>query len=66
KDGVRDLSRGRGLEVALGRGSADFPELLGTLEQHDFRGYLAIERGESEDPVFEIGQAVKYLQSLEG
>ena len=64
KDGVRDRARGRGLEVAVGRGSADFPALLGTLEDHDYRGYLTIERGESEDPVFEIGQAVQYLRNI--
>lgn len=64
KDGVRDLAIGRGLEVPLGRGSADFPNLLGVLEQHDYRGYFTIERSGGDDPIFEIGQAVKYLHSL--
>lgn len=64
KDGVRDLAQGRGLEVPLGRGSVDFPELIGTLEEQDFRGYYMIERELCQDPVFEIGQAVKYLRSL--
>ena len=64
KDGVRDLAQGRGLEVPLGRGSVDFPELLGTLEERDFRGYYMIERENCQDPVFEVGQAVKYLRSL--
>ena len=64
KDGVRDLARGRGLEVAVGRGSADFPELLGALEERGYRGYLTIERGESEDPVHEVGHAVQYLRNI--
>jgi len=64
KDGVRDLAQGRGLEVPLGRGSVDFPELLGTLEEREYRGYFTIERERCQDPVFEIGQAVKYLRSL--
>lgn len=64
RDGVRDLARGRGLEVPLGRGSADFPALLGVLEEHQYRGYVTIARQDAEDPEFEIGQAVKYLQSL--
>ena len=64
RDGVRDLAQGRGLEVALGRGSADFPELLATLEQHAFRGSVTIERYSSNDPVREIGLAVQYLQNL--
>lgn len=64
KDGVRDLGQGRGLEVPLGRGSVDFPELIGTLEEQEFRGYYMIEREKCNEPVYEIGQAVKYLRSL--
>jgi sugar phosphate isomerase/epimerase len=64
QDGVRDLARGRGVEVALGRGSADIPDLLSRLEEHEYRGYLTVVREQSDDPVFEIGQAVKFLRSL--
>lgn len=64
KDGVRDLAQGRGVEVPLGRGSVDFLEMIATLEEHEYRGYYMIERERSADPVFEIGQAVKYLKSL--
>lgn len=64
RDGVRDLARGRGLEVPLGRGSADFPALLGALEERTYRGYFTIAREDAENPEFEIGEAVKYLQSL--
>lgn len=64
RDGVRDLARGRGLEVPLGRGSADFPELLGVLEEHLYRGYLTIERENAADPLVEVGQAVEYLSNV--
>ena len=64
RDAVHDLARGRGLEVALGRGSADFPNLLGALEEHEYRGYLTIERRTSKDPTQEIGDAIQYLRSL--
>lgn len=64
KDAVRDLARGRGLEVPLGRGSADFPELLAMLEERGYRGYLTVQREGADDPVFEIGEAVKFLRSL--
>jgi sugar phosphate isomerase/epimerase len=64
KDGVRDLAQGRGIETALGRGACDFPALLGALEEHDYRGWFSIERTTSDDPVFEIGQAVKYLRQM--
>ena len=62
-DGVRDL-RGRGLEVPLGRGSADFPALLGALEDYQYRGYFTIARADAENPEYEIGEAVQYLRNL--
>lgn len=64
KDGVRDLAQGRGVETALGRGSVDFAELMGTLEESEYRGYFTIEREHSQNPVGEIGQAVQYLRAI--
>jgi sugar phosphate isomerase/epimerase len=63
-DGTRDVAAGRGIEVPLGRGSAEFPELLGALEEHQYRGYLTIRRTESNNPLEEIAAAVKYLRAL--
>jgi sugar phosphate isomerase/epimerase len=64
QDGVRDLAQGRGIEVQLGRGSADFPALLGALEEHDYRGYWTVQREKSDQPISEIADAVSYLKSL--
>ncbi|MBI2826339.1 MAG: sugar phosphate isomerase/epimerase [Planctomycetia bacterium] len=64
RDAVRDLARGRGEEVPLGRGVADFPALLAALEDHGYRGYLCVERERAENPVYEIGHAVQFLKSL--
>jgi sugar phosphate isomerase/epimerase len=64
RDAVRDRTRGRGLEVPLGRGSADFPALLGALEERQYRGYFTVARQEAENPEFEMGEAIKYLRSL--
>ncbi len=64
KDGVRDRARGRGDEVPLGRGLADFPALLGALEDFSYRGYLCVERHGAADPAYEIAQAMSYLNSL--
>lgn len=64
RDGVQDLAQGRGLEVPLGRGSADFPQLLGILEEHQYRGYFTIQRDHAEDPVAEVGQAVSFLKNI--
>lgn len=63
-DAVRDVAAGRGMEVELGRGTADFPELLGRLSEFDYRGWVTIERRDSADPMTEIANAVSYLRAL--
>jgi sugar phosphate isomerase/epimerase len=64
KDAVRDLAQGRGVEVTLGRGAADFPTLIGALEERLYRGVWCIERERCDDPLQEIGDAVSYLRNL--
>lgn len=64
KDGVRDVGKGRGVEVPLGRGTADLPYVLAALEDFGYRGFVTVERDHADDPAFEIGQAVKYLKNL--
>ncbi len=63
-DGVRDLARGRGVEVPLGRGVVDYPALLSQLEEFGYRGYFTIFRREANDPITEISAAVQYLQNI--
>lgn len=62
-DAVRD-SGGRAREVELGRGTADFPELLGALTEFDYRGWVTIERRDSPNPIAEIENAVAYLRAI--
>jgi sugar phosphate isomerase/epimerase len=64
KDGVQDLAQGRGIEVELGRGSADFPTLFGTLEEVGYQGYFTVDRQNSRDPLGEIGTAISYLRRV--
>ena len=63
-DGVRDLSQQRGVETQLGRGAADFPELVAMLEEFQYDGFYTIQRRLAEDPRREIEQSVNYLKSL--
>lgn len=63
-DGVHDLAKGRGAETPLGRGAADYPELLGILEQQGYAGYLTVECERAQQPVAEVAQAVQYLRAL--
>ena len=64
RDAVRDLARGRGLEVSVGSGTVDFPELLGILEEHRYGGYFTIDRQASGDAVTEVAQAIQFLTSM--
>lgn len=61
-DGVQDLSAGRGLMVPLGQGSADFPALIGLLEDVQYRGRYCVGRPDSS--LEELQQGVQYLQNL--
>lgn len=64
KDGVRDLAQGRGVEVPLGRGTADFAFVLAALDDLGYQGYVTVEREKADDPVAEVAQAVTYLKNL--
>jgi sugar phosphate isomerase/epimerase len=64
-DGVRDLARGRGTEVELGRGTVDFPAVLASLADHAYHGFLTIARDNSADPPAEFGNAVEFLRNLQ-
>ena len=61
-DGVIDLAAGRGVSVRLGQGTADFPELIGLLEDIQFRGRYVVGRHDS--TVEELQQGIEYLRNL--
>src|SRR5438034_537781 len=49
-DATRDLALARGIEVPLGQGNDEFPELLALLEEQQYRGYITVARKESDTP----------------
>ena len=61
-DGVLDLAAGRGLSVPLGQGTADFPELIGLLEDIQYRGRYVVGRPDSTTQ--ELQQGIDYLKNL--
>jgi sugar phosphate isomerase/epimerase len=63
-DAVRGFGSTGGGEVELGRGAADFPELLAMLEEHGYRGWATIERHGSRQPAVDVENAVRFLGSL--
>jgi sugar phosphate isomerase/epimerase len=62
-DAVRDLAGGA-VEVKLGRGSADFPELLGSLEEFDYRGWVTAQPRSSARTVEDAADAIAFLRAL--
>jgi sugar phosphate isomerase/epimerase len=63
-DAVRDFGQQRVVEVELGRGVAEMPDVLGRLEEFSYQGWVTIERRDSPDPKREIANAVAYLKAL--
>ena len=61
-DGVLDLAAGRGINVPIGEGTADFPQILATLEDVGFRGPVTVGRADSS--LAEVRQGVEYLSNL--
>ncbi len=64
-DAVPDLgSKQRASLVELGRGVADFPEILSRLEEHAFEGWVTVEPSSTTNVTAEIDNAISYLKSL--
>jgi sugar phosphate isomerase/epimerase len=63
-DAARDVSAHRGIEVPLGRGSAELPELLAVLEEHQYRGFITVERRDAANAIAEVRQAIEFLRNL--
>jgi sugar phosphate isomerase/epimerase len=63
-DAVRGLSGAAAIDVELGRGSADVPELLGALEEFDYSGWITVQRRNSPRPIEDCANAVAFLRAL--
>lgn len=65
-DGVLDLSAGRGVAVPVGQGTADFPSLIGQLEDIPYRGPFVVGRPQMDEDTAtaELAQSVSYLRNL--
>ena len=62
RDGVRDID-GSGQEVRLGRGDVDWPELLALLAEADYRGWVTVDRTNSDDATRDAERALAYLKN---
>jgi sugar phosphate isomerase/epimerase len=63
RDGLRDTD-GAGVEVPVGRGEVDWDELLATLAEIDFAGWMTPDRTSGEDMAADAARAVSYVRSV--
>lgn len=63
-DATRDLALGRGVEVPLGQGNAELPEILAALEEQQYRGYITVARHDTASPRADLAQAIQFLRNL--
>ena len=63
RDAIRDVD-GTGQEAVLGRGEVDWPNLLATISEIDYRGWLTIRRTAGDDPIGDCTRAVQYIRNV--
>lgn len=63
-DTVRDLGQRKTIEVELGRGSVDFPNVLAQLEAYRFQGWATVSRTEGDNVLGDLENAVAYLNQV--
>ncbi len=64
KDAVQDRARGRGMEVPLGRGLADFPQIVSILEEQHYGGDFVIERETGKTSFADLQMSVEFLRNI--
>ncbi len=64
RDAVKDLRGGPALEVQLGRGTIEFGELFAILEEHQYQGFVTLERTGEGNLINECSQGLEYLDNL--
>ena len=64
KDARTASASGGAQEVPLGHGDIDWLQMLGTLEDVEYRGYLTVERTPGNNPLAEAKAAVEFLKRI--
>jgi sugar phosphate isomerase/epimerase len=63
RDAIPDAD-GTGQETVLGRGEVDWPNLLGTLTEIGYQGWLTVRRTSGDDPIGDCTRAVQYVRNV--
>jgi sugar phosphate isomerase/epimerase len=64
KDAVRDRARGRGSEVPLGRGLAEFPLIAAALDERHFSGSFVIDHDPTPNIESELRSSIAFLRNI--
>lgn len=65
RDAIRDVD-GAGVEVALGDGIVDWTQLIPTLSEADFRGWMCVERGGGDHRAEDVCSGIARLNAVVG
>jgi sugar phosphate isomerase/epimerase len=65
RDAVRDVDGG-GLEVPVGRGEVDWPELLALTGEMHYAGWLTVRRTSGDDIAGDSARAVQFIHNVAG
>lgn len=63
-DAARDLSSGRGMQMRLGEGAVDYPDVLSVLEQANYLGYFCVEPAGGPAVADDLAAGIQYLRSF--
>lgn len=63
RDAIRDID-GAGIEVGLGDGTVDWAELMPTLSEADYSGWICVERTGGDDRADDVRRGVSLLKNL--
>jgi sugar phosphate isomerase/epimerase len=63
RDGLRS-AEGAGVETAIGAGLVEWDELLATIAEADYRGWLTVRRTGGDDPPGDVTRGVQYVGNV--
>ena len=63
-DALRSAGGSPAVETQLGRGQADFPETLASLEEYGYRGWVTLQRNDPRRAAEELADAVRFLRAI--
>ncbi len=64
RDAVRDESLGGGIEVPVGRGEVVWDELIATLSEAGYNGWMTVDRSQGDDILGDATRAIQFVRNI--